>query len=63
MKRQIIYCPECQEFLYDYRGHTTMDLDIRCRRCGRYYNINPAANVVKQIVKPERTTASGARFY
>lgn len=62
MRKQIIYCPKCARHLYTYNGKTTMDVDVRCE-CGRYYNYDPQRNMLKQIARPERTSAAGARFY
>lgn len=62
MRRENIYCPECARLIYKYDGKSTMDIDLRCE-CGRYYNFNPQRHEVIQIKRPERTTASGVRFY
>lgn len=58
-----IYCPTCNRKVATYDGRSTTEIDVACRKCEKLVVYDPMCNVTKVKALPERTTASGCRFY
>lgn len=58
-----IYCPTCNRKVATYDGRSTTEIDVACKKCKKIVVYDPMWNVTKVKSLPERTTASGCRFY
>jgi hypothetical protein len=63
MDKKTIYCPNCQRKVMQYDGKSTNLMDVMCRNCKVLVVYNPVNNITFKRNVPERTTASGMRFY
>ena len=58
-----IYCPKCGRKAGVYNGHSTINYIAKCIKCKLLVVYNPNENRVRNEKEPERTCASGKRYY
>lgn len=58
-----IYCPKCGRKAMTHDGKSEISKAVKCQRCKKLVLFNPMTNEVKNIPVPERTCASGKRYY
>mgnify|MGYP000099321751 CR=1 FL=1 len=58
-----IMCPNCGKFLLKADRRDTRENQIKCRRCGKLITYVPSGDLREIKEPPERTTASGMRFF
>lgn len=58
-----IYCPKCGRKAGVYNGHSTINYIAKCKKCKLLVVYNPNENRVRNEKEPERTCASGKRYY
>lgn len=58
-----IYCPKCGRKAGVYDGHSTINYIVKCKKCKLLVVYNPRENRTRNEKEPERTCASGKRYY
>lgn len=63
MKSKTIYCPCCNRKVAEHNGIGTTKIEVRCKKCGILVVYIPSNGTTTISDVPQRTTASGKRFY
>ena len=58
-----IFCPKCGRKVMTHDGKSEINKAVKCKKCKKLVLFNPTTNEVKNIPTPERTCASGKRYY
>lgn len=58
-----IYCPKCGRKAMQHDGKSEITKSVKCQKCKKLVVFNPITNEVKNTPVPERTCASGKRYY
>lgn len=58
-----IYCPKCGRKVATWDGRSTININVKCKKCRKRIIYYPAKDIVEMKDIPERETSSGMRFY
>lgn len=57
-----IICPSCKRTIAKWDRKSSMNIDIKCRKCNKLVIFRPINETVEIKYLPQRVSASGMRF-